>query len=119
MTENLSGKIPVSVHLEPGASEDIVDFLPVLVRDLLFCLIHDLLPDILKGSDLAVDGTNKRRLRLRERPDEIDRKLRAALRAKGFDLERVSRHSSSPSAGDAPMVMSGSGERNAPTPVSP
>jgi len=89
--------------------DQIANLLVDLIFDLSAVILDDAGSDILATADIPVDGTQYSVLRFRFDPIPIDKKIRAALRAGGFNVDEV-RQSSSPVAGVVAATV-GAGNR--------
>jgi hypothetical protein len=76
----------LAFHIEPEVTQRLSEMAAKLGYDLLCSFLHNNAVDFFAQADSPVSGTKYWVYRLRFRPETIDHQLRAALRAKGFEL---------------------------------
>lgn len=79
-------EVAVSFDVEPGFTEQLAKLAADIGAELVTGFLHGHASDLITPADRPVVGTKHAVMRLRLSSELLDQELRAALRAKGFDV---------------------------------
>jgi hypothetical protein len=81
--------VETSFQFEPAVLENLSRHLLGVIDDLLSVLIKDLSADFIKASYVPMNGAENSLIAFQADPVMFDHQLRAALRAKGFNIPDI------------------------------